>query len=190
MAAGHNDTLTDDQRRMLLINSLVKLERLQTQAKDIGGKVKQVRKELKADGFSKEQVNYALWLRREDTDPDTVREQREERERVAKWLARPEGFQGGLFDGPGDGVDRAPAVDRAYEAGKLAGLEGKSASPPHDASTPQGQSWLTGHADGQAVLAKGFKPLPPSEEEDDDDIRPRHMREKEKGMPSAGGKLN
>lgn len=186
-----NDTLTDDQKRGLYLNGLQKLERLKSAAADIAGKIKQVRKEMKADGYDRVEVDYGLWLRREDTDDEAVAEQRAARERVAKWLARPEGFQGGLFDGPGDGVDRTPAVERAYEAGKTAGLDGKTASPPHDASTPQGQAWLRGHADGQAVLTSGFKPLPANGEKgfkDDAEAANPSMRARgnpAKGMPGA-----
>ena len=76
---------------------------------------------------------------------------------VAKWMARPEGYQGGLFDGAGDGVNRMPAVDRATEEGKTAGLSGVSCTPPYDASTPQGQAWIKAWHEGQAVVAAGFK---------------------------------
>jgi ribosome modulation factor len=189
LTGGHND-MSDDQKRALFLNGLGKLEAVKEKMAKLNADARNIRKQMKSEGYSKVEVDYALFLNKQSDDPDRIAEERQARERVAKWLARPEGFQGGLFDGPGDGKDRTPAVDRAKEEGKTAGMQGESAKPPYDASTPQGQAWLHGHADGQATLAKGFKPLPPSDEDEDgEDVRPRHLREK--GMPSAGGaKLN
>lgn len=50
--------------------------------------------------------------------------------------------------------------DVAYEDGKQAGLEGKTASVPLEfANTATGQRWLAGWHDGQMHIQKGIKPL-------------------------------
>lgn len=194
LTGGHND-MSDDQKRALFLNGLGKLESLKEKMAKLNADVRNIRKQMKSEGYSKVEVDYALFLNKQSDDPDRIAEEREARERVAKWLARPEGFQGGLFDGPGDGKDRTPAVDRAFQEGKTGGMAAVPCTPPYDASTPQGQSWIKGWHEGQAVNAKGFKSTQPpagdadgEEEGDEDDVRPRHLREK--GMPSAGDKLN
>jgi ribosome modulation factor len=171
--------------RGLFLNSLGKLESAKDKIAKLTADVRNIRKQMKAEGYSKVEVDYALFLNKKKDEPELIEEQRRSRERVAKWMARPEGFQGGLFDGIGDGVDRTPAVDRAFESGKTAGLEGKSASPPHDASTDQGQAWLRGYGDGQAILASGFKPLPPKPGEFQDDAASAKPSMRSRGMPGA-----
>lgn len=78
--------------------------------------------------------------------------------RVARWVGAAFGHQFEMFDGP----DRTPAVDRAYDAGRRAGLAGEPARPPHDPSTEQYGKWMEGHHVGNEQLARAtFKPLEP-----------------------------
>ena len=153
--------LTDDQRRGLFLNGIGKLERLQEAAASAAAAARKQRQVLKSEGFEKGDVDFALWTRK--ADENDVRKLLGTQARVLRYLAHPVATQASLFDE----TDRTPAVDRAYEEGKSAGIEGKRLEPPHDASTPQGQKWIAGWHDGQAVLASGFKPVEP------------------KGMPSA-----
>jgi hypothetical protein len=148
--------------------------------------IRNKRKEMKAEGYSKVEIDYALFLRKKSDDPERIAEERAARERVSKWLAMPEGYQGGLFDGVGDGVNRMPAEDRASEEGKTAGLSGKPCSPPYDASTPQGQAWIKSWHAGQAVLLAGFK-TPKTFEDDAESGKPsiRSRGNPASGMPSA-----
>lgn len=63
----------------------------------------------------------------------------------------PRGVQLDLF---GD-VVMDPAVDRARDAGKWAGLTGKPmAECPHEPSVPQHQAWIEGWHRGAAIFAK------------------------------------
>lgn len=88
---------------------------------------------------------------------------------VLRWNGLPIGAQDDLF-----GEDRTPAVDRAFAAGKAAGMAGEHCKPPYDASTPQGQSWIKGHHAGQEVHLNGFKQLETEGEESD--VRPAFLR--------------
>jgi len=77
---------------------------------------------------------------------------------VAKWVGSPVGTQFSFELEP----DRTPAVDRAREDGKRAGLAGEQRKPPHAPGTAQEQAWLEGHGIGQEKLGKkGFKEQAP-----------------------------
>ena len=58
------------------------------------------------------------------------------------------------FDGDMFVDEREPAEDKAFAAGKRAGMAGETAKPPHDPSVPQYARWMEGHAEGQAIVAK------------------------------------
>ena len=146
--------LSDDQRRGLFITGLSKLERLIVVAQSAASAVRAQRKVLKADGFESDSVDFALYARK--APEAEVRQMLTTQAKVLELLAHPLAAQADLFAAEND---RTPAVDRAYDEGKVAGLEGKPRTPPHAPDTPQAQRWLDGHSDGQAVLAKGFKPL-------------------------------
>ena len=76
---------------------------------------------------------------------------------VLKWIGEPLGAQLSLeLNRP----DRTPAVDRAYDQGKVACMEGKPCSPPHDPSVPQYAEWINGYHDETARRVKaGIQPL-------------------------------
>lgn len=94
--------------------------------------------------------------------------------RVARWMNVPLGSQSDMFAEP----DRTPAVDRAYAAGKSAGLAGETLNNPHAHDMPQHERFDQGWRDGQAVhLAKIKAPA------DDADLRPGFLRD---GNGAAG----
>ena len=175
-----SNELSDEQRRYLFVQQLEKLEELIAVQRAALADVRNQRKLMKTDGFSPVRVNYALELR--SKAPDEMLERERERLQTAAWLVHDVGYQANLFD---DYQDRTPAVERAYDEGKIAAYESKPCRPPYDASTEQGQRWINGHRDAQANIASGFKQL---ETTDDGDARPRFAREREKerrGMPGA-----
>jgi hypothetical protein len=173
---GDND-LSDDQKRGLFLNGVTKLERLVADVGSAVAAVRDQRKKMKADGYNKTEVDYALWLRKKK-EPEAI-EEAQARARVARWLAHPVGHQMSIFDEAEP--DRTPLVDRAREEGKVAAFENKACKPPYDAATEAGQAWIAGHHEGQEVIAKGFKPLPKADGEDD--LRPRFKQGD--GMPGA-----
>ena len=178
IGVGHNSlaALTDDQQRALLLQGIQKIEVIEKRKAQTVAELRNERKKLIADGFTSKQIDFCLRLR--DQDPKEAAAEFAGAIQVAHWLAHPIGRQMGLFED----VDRTPGVERAYEEGKTAGMEGASRSPPYDASTQQGQQWLRGHADGQAVLMKGFKPIEPKDEKD---LRPRFNQEDKAAAPQT-----
>lgn len=95
--------------------------------------------------------------------------------RVASWMNVPLGSQSNLFAEP----DRTPSVDRAYAAGKTAGLAGETLSNPHAHDLPQHARYDEGWRDGQAVHLAKIKAS-----SDDADMRPAFLRDGD-GAPVA-----
>lgn len=108
---------------------------------------------------------------KDEKGEERLKERIEEQLRIARWLGVPIGMQTDLFPD----VDRTPIGDRAYADGKMHGLAGDPAKPPHDPSTEAYHRWMIGHADGNEALARsGFKPFPEGHvPEDERDLRPR-----------------
>ena len=118
--------------------------------------LKEVVSAAKADGFLKKEFQIADELNGSPKQEAKVTGEVTLRLRVARWMGHPMGNQLDLFAQP----DRTPAVESAYDAGKQAAMEHKSASPPHDPSTPQYERWLKGFHDEQGrQVREGIKPL-------------------------------
>jgi hypothetical protein len=88
------------------------------------------------------------------------------------------GQQYDLFERPAP----MPAVDRAYDEGKMASMQNQPAKPPYDPSVPQYGAYMQGFHDHQATLAGGIKPLKDGsgggeggDDDDKRDLRPRHL---------------
>lgn len=172
-AAGHNsgdatlEALTDEQQRALFIKYVVDIERLNGAVADVQEELKEAKKAVKdcikiakEYGFDKEDIEFALRLRKNPDNDELERRRREAR--VAAWINHPIGTQSDLFE-----VDRTPDVDKSYAAGKMAGLEGKTCAPPHAAGTEQEQSWIRGWHDGQSEnILKGIRKLDSTPVED------------------------
>lgn len=154
--AGHNSELTDDQKQALWFQDhKPKLVSLKEQIASLTGDLRNQYKKVKADlGLKKADVDFALKLA--DDDGELVEQQRRQM-MLARWEGHALGTQPDLF---GDGVDRTPAIDKAFADGKRACMENQSRKPPHDPSVPQYQSWMDGYDAGQTILASAFKKLP------------------------------
>lgn len=149
--------LSDDQRKALLLQACRQIEGEQAKIATHTANVRNIRKTAKADGISPAELNYALFLRK--CEPEQAVAEFRMHAKVAQWLAHPVGKQADLFGGE---EDRTPAVDKAYEEGKIMGLEGLDA-PIIASHDPVGQSRYRGWQDGQAVLAKGIRTVAESE---------------------------
>ncbi len=156
--AGHNSDLNNDELRALLVNGVGKIVEHQASIAKINGDLRNERKRLKSYGFDTAEVNYAIKLRKSE-DHDGDRNDWQKLIRVALFMNHPIGTQPDLFYQAGDGVDRAPSVDKAYEEGKMVGMEGKrNCTPPTEYGQEQADSWIKGWHDGQALLVRnGFK---------------------------------
>lgn len=112
----------------------------------------------------------------EDGGEEKINEQITNTLKVARWLGASVGTQFSL------GLEE---TNHFFDDGKRAGMKGETAKPPSQL-TPGSEhynSWLEGHAAGQAVLAKGFK-APAND--DGDDPRPRFK----KNDPEAAGAVD
>lgn len=156
-SAGHNSSpmLSQKASDAIFIQELSNIEEWQGQIGSLVSKIRNSKKELKGAGWSGAQVTHGLEIRKNEA-----------KDEVSKWrgledvhraLGHVLWTQAELFDG----IDRTPAVDKAYKEGETCGIEGKKpCDPPYDASTPQGQEWIRGWHDGQAaIVAARMKPL-------------------------------
>jgi ribosome modulation factor/uncharacterized protein (UPF0335 family) len=150
--AGHNTALSEAEKQALFVRGLAELESLIEEKNEIVADVRNQRKRIVGYGFEPWQIDFALKLRK-DTDDESLEHRRQEA-MIARFLSHPIGTQPDMFD-----VDRTPAVDKAYQDGKVAGAAGKTAQSPHSPGTDQDQSWLKGWHEAQADLASGFKKL-------------------------------
>lgn len=147
-----NSELTEDERRALLYEHkrdyATALEHKKAADAALKNVCKRARAELGKDAVADIKDLIAL------DSPEgeaALKAEIERKIRIAKWAGAPMGTQFS-FD-----ADLTPAVERAYDLGKIAGLSGGVCKPPHDPSVPQYQQWFNGWQDGQAVLASGFK---------------------------------
>lgn len=157
---GKNSDLTEAEKQALLLRGLSELQEMIEEKNAIVADIRNHRKRIVSYGFEPFEIDYALKLRKEP-DADMIARRRAEA-RIARFMNHPIGTEPDMFDE----VDRTPAVDRAFDEGKIAGAAGKSASPPYDPGVPQHQAWLKGWHQAQETLAAAFKKLPQDETED------------------------
>lgn len=144
--------LSDAQRQALHLSRHVPdYEKALAVKKKADNDFKNTCKVIKSEGGSVDQVKMTISLR-------TVEGEQAFRDNLAAMQEAAE------WNGVGVQIDlefnlRQPADDKAFDAGKRAGLAGESARAPYDPGTSQAKRWLEGHADGQAVLSAGFKPI-------------------------------
>jgi hypothetical protein len=72
--------------------------------------------------------------------------------RVARYIGHKLGAQYDLFAEP----DRTPAVDTAYDAGKMASMNNEPRKPPHAPETEQYRAWVAGYNDHQGTLGESL----------------------------------
>lgn len=181
--------LTEDQRFVLVDQHARRIREFKELQRKWGGKVRAAYKAAKVDLGATAKALVDTWIESETPEGEAEIKARTEMQATILRRRGTPVAQMELFPI----VDPAPAVERATAAGKLAGLRGERANPPHDPSVPQYQAWLDGWQDGQAILlANLIKPLEELEpgtelipagegdgdaEDDDTDLRPRFMRE-------------
>lgn len=157
--AGHNS----ERRRAQFVREIVNLEKLIADKDSVVAEIRNQRKEMKGLGFSRHEIDFALYVRK--SPEEKVRAMFEDHTRVLHYFSHPVGRQFEMFE------DRTPAVDVARELGKADGLEGKPCKPPYDAASEQGRAYIEGFYAAQEVLAQGIKQKP------EDDVRPRFMQD-------------
>ena len=154
---GHNKgpgDLTDEQRKALTFMSKRDYKAALEKKKAADAYFKNTCKRIKSDGVSVERIKHLIQLE-EPAGERALREKIEEYAESLRWVGVEVGQQTDLFP-----VDRRPSEDKAFEEGKIAGMEGREPRPPYDTSVPQFQSWQDGWHEGQAVnrsLLAGMK---------------------------------
>lgn len=114
-----------------------------------------LKKLIKGDNFTVKQITIMADLQTPEGEA-AVKLSVAQTLEAARWASSPLGAQLEMFMEP----DRTPAVDQAREDGIRAAMEGGSAKPPYDPSTPQYQAWLAGwHEEQERMATKGFKKL-------------------------------
>jgi hypothetical protein len=155
---GHNKPdLTDDEKRVLLLRPVERILALKQQQKDLNEEIKDERRRLKSDGFTKVEIDYAIFLR-SSSEKDAL-DKRQAQANIARWLGHPVGHQADLF---GDGIDRTPDIDLAYQVGKNAGILNVECKVPDrwSEASEQGQRWMQGWHDGRELAeSPGIKLL-------------------------------
>ena len=176
---GHNSgELTDEQRQKLHLQHKGKYEKTLKAKKaadtDFRNACKLAKSEL--GDFAVLQIKLAIAMDSPEGE-DKIKARFEAEAQVLRWNGLPIGHQDELF-----GEDRTPSVEKAFNAGKAAGMAGAPCTPPYDASTPQGQAWIKGYHAGQAVNLGGIKQL---ERDDDEDVRPGFLKDKDDAADDA-----
>lgn len=160
--AGHNQPdLTDDEKRALFFQHKRHYQDALDAKKKADADLKNVCKRAKAEcGKSAvDEIKDAIEFEGDDGRAKFEAEI-ERKRRVARWMGLAVGEAPTFFDAAND---RMPAVDRAYDGGKQAGMAGDKCAPPHDPSVPQYNQWMEGWHDGQAILASAFGKVKPAE---------------------------
>lgn len=148
--AGHNKVeLTPDEQRALFVHHRTRWNEYLAKKKLADDFKKEIVRDLKNDGFSVNDMKIADKL---VDDEDKIRDEVEQRLRVAAWLGMPMGTQLSMFTEP----DRTPLVERAFEDGKTAGLEGRPRKPPFSPENPGYEQWMNGFYEGQKILGAKF----------------------------------
>jgi hypothetical protein len=148
-SAGHNSEMTEEQREALFFDAKGRYATALAKKKAEDAAFKNVCRTIKADGVALKDIKFALDL---DADENGAMLERRRREAmIARWMGHPIGTQADLF---GDGVDRTPAVDKAFAEGKRAGMEGASMKSPeaYHPSSEQFQAWCRGWHTGQEAI--------------------------------------
>jgi hypothetical protein len=151
---GHNGgpKLTGDEERALFLRDKDAFKIAQGKLDAATADVRNVRKRIKADGFTVVQVKAAIALETPEGE-ERIRAEIQERLQAAMWVGVPWGAQLDLFEQP----DRTPSVDRAYDEGKMASMSNQRAQPGYAPETEAYRSYMAGYHDHQRELAGGLK---------------------------------
>lgn len=140
--------LSTDEWRALALQHKHNYEGALAKKKKTDADFKNVCKTAKADGITVAQIKTMIAC-------DSPEGEAKERSAIAAtlqaaaWMGSPLGTQLAMFSEP----DRTPSVDRAFDEGKQASMEGKPAKPPYAPDLPQYKSYMDGYAEDQTRRA-------------------------------------
>jgi hypothetical protein len=86
--------LNDEQKASLLIKGIEKLEKMIDRKNEMVAAIRTQRKTLKSEGFERQEVDFALWVRKEGDE--AAKERVALQIRIAEWIGQPLGYQPSL----------------------------------------------------------------------------------------------
>lgn len=143
--AGHNSTLTDEEKRALTFHHA----KLYAAADALVEKAKADRTavmDLATSDLGKDAKGDIKDILLIDT-PKKMKKVVERTLRLARWAGLPVGTQQSLFE----------PVSNYAEDGKRAGMQGDACEPPKSLAVDSAQKWIGGWHEGQTILASAFK---------------------------------
>lgn len=150
MTPGHNSELSVGEQRALMFHHFNLIEAQKIVVKVAQDALKKLKKTAKADKVVMSDLDYMARCAALE-DPGIVPAEILRRAEIASWFALPVNFQPNMFD------DRTPLEDRAFEEGKVAGLQAKAPEAPYDAASAAGQKWLQGWHEGQRIMREDLQ---------------------------------
>lgn len=151
---GDNSTLTVDQKRALHFNHKKLYEDALKVKKAADKAMLDVGKLIKSEGGSVKLIKQAIKMDSPEGEAE-IRADIEATLEIARFEGSAMGHQMQLLMDP-------PAVDVAFDKGKIAGLKALPRKPPYDSSVPQYKRWFEGYDAGQAVVTAKFKEAKPT----------------------------
>lgn len=146
-----NSELTEAERQALHFRHCREYEVALAAKKKTDADLKNVGKRIKAEHDSVAKCKKTIDLRSPEGEAKLKAEIAETAE-CLRWAGVIVGESKDLFP-----EDRTPAVERAFNEGRRAGLDGQVCKPPHDPSVPQYQHWIDGWQEGQGALMSCFE---------------------------------
>ena len=148
-----NSELTEDERRALHFRHCAEYERALKDKKTADAGLKNVGKRIKAEDDSVAKCKKTIQARSPEGEAE-LRAEIEQTTEVLRWVGVAVGETADMF------TDRRPADEVQFEHGKVAGLRGETAAPPHDIGTLAHKKWMEGWHAGQASLMASFEKMP------------------------------
>lgn len=149
------EVLMDPNKRELFLSDKRKYKTLADAVASATGKLRAHVKTIKSDGFTVDQIKVGIQVE----TPEGEAELRSELQALllaAKYSGSSLGKQLDLFSEP----DRTPSVDIAADEGQRDSMEGKTAAPKYDPSTPQHASYMKAyHDETERRVKEGIKPV-------------------------------
>lgn len=147
--------LVDPELRAIFLSDLDKFIKADDRVKKAQKALNEVKALIKGDGFSMRQIKVAIQLSTPEGEAEYKMQVANDL-LAAQYAGAAIGSQLSMFLEP----DRTPAVDIAKDEGTKDSMEGKSAKPKYDPSTPQHKAYMEAfHAETARRVKGGIKPL-------------------------------
>src|ERR1700682_2066472 len=154
-----NSELTENERRALHFRHCSEYERALDIKKKADAGLKNVGKRIKAEKDSVAKCKQTIQARSPQGESE-LRAEIEQTAEVLRWAGVQVGETAEMF------ADRRPSDETAFEHGKISGLKGERAEPPHDPGTPAHGKWMEGWNVGQESLMASFQKMPVEDDEE------------------------